>query len=178
MNPRDPKHQAIELALRMSHNMDNIIDRHPDAIVLPTEASSELRGAAFVFLGQLNYLAQAYNEAGDMVFDITIKAHMLAHIALRSGDINPRRTWCFSGERMMLHVRRLGQSCARGIQPSQMGRKLLSKSRCGLVLLLKKQGHQMSEDEINALCRGDPDDLDSMEIDIAEDRSRDKEKRN
>ena len=161
MNPGDPKHQAIELALRMSHKMDNIIDRHPSAIALPTEASSDLRGAAFVFLGQLNYLTQAYSDAGVMV--------LLAHIALRSGDSNPRRTWCFAGERMMLHVRRLGQSCARSIQASQIGRKLLSKYRCGLLFLLKKQGHDMSEDEINALCEGDLGDLDSMEIDIAED---------
>ena len=72
----------------------------------------------------------------------------------------------------------VGTVVCQGRQASQIGRTLLSKYRCGLLFLLKKQGHQMSEDEINALCRGDPDDLDSMEIDIAEDRSRDKEKRN
>ena len=165
----DPKHKAIELALRMSHKMDSVLDRHPAEVVLPTAAAAELRGAAFVFLNQLNYLAQAYNDAGDLVFDVTIKSHMLAHIALRSGDINPRRTWCFSGERMMLHVRRLGQSCAKGIQASQIGRKMLTKYRCSLKLLFDRAAHELSNDELDAiLAGGSLDDLESMEVDLVE----------
>ena len=95
----NPKHDAVSLALDMSVQMDRVLDDHPGAVVLPNDASDDFIAVSFVFLNQYTRLATLYNTGGDMVFNVTVKSHMVAHIALRAGDLNPRRAWCFSGER-------------------------------------------------------------------------------
>ena len=108
----------------------------------------EMRASCFIFLQQYNYVAGFYNVDGAMIFDVAAKTHMLAHIALTCHEISPRRTWCFSGERLILFVRRLGQSSCRGIKAHEIGRKLLTKYLCGLHLLLTDACEWFSEDEM------------------------------
>ena len=129
-------HDAVTLALDMSLRMDRVLDAYPGSVTLPEEAAEDFVASSFVFLHQYTRLASLYNAGGDMVFNVTVKSHMVAHIALRAGDLNPRRAWCFSGERMMLLMRRVAQSCCRGIEATELGRKMLSKYRYGLHLVL------------------------------------------
>ena len=114
MDGSDPKHQSILLALQMSVKMDKLLDDHHEDIRLPDVVAADLCTAGFVFLDQFTCLANSYNTMGNMLFNLTVKCHMLAHICLRCNQMNPRRAWCFSGERMMLLMRRIVQSCTRG----------------------------------------------------------------
>ena len=141
----DPLHDAITLALKSNLAMDQVLDENATCFRLPTCDAERFTAAAFVFLGQFSLLANRYTVDGNLIFDVTPKAHFLAHIALRCGSLNPRRSWCFSGERMMLLMRRLAQSCMRGLQPKDLGYKLLSKYRFGLPLCLQSEASWVSE---------------------------------
>ena len=70
----------------MSLKMDNILDDHPYSFVLPPAVAVEFTAAGFVFLNAFSSLAATYNAHGDMLFNLTPKAHMLAHICLRAGS--------------------------------------------------------------------------------------------
>ena len=101
-SPGDTDHDAIILSLEMGTKMDVILDSHPDAFVLPREVATVFQGAAFVYMNQVSPLADRFNTAGRMLFNITVKSHFLCHLGLRCFDLNPRRAWCFTGERFML----------------------------------------------------------------------------
>ena len=124
------------------------MDNHPQAFTLPSDAADEFRACGLVFLQPFSNLAKSYNVNGDMLFNLTVKAHLLAHILLRSGDLNPRRAWCFSGERLMLIMRRLAQSCVRGMKANDLGQKLMCKYRHGLNFELKECGRWISALEL------------------------------
>ena len=149
----NPKHDAVSLALDMSVQMDRVLDDHPGAVVLPNDASDDFIAVSFVFLNQYTRLATLYNTGGDMVFNVTVKSHMVAHIALRAGDLNPRRAWCFSGERMMLLMRRIAQSCCRGIAAPEFGGKMMSKYVFGLHLVLTDSAEWLSEAVVGEVFR-------------------------
>ena len=164
----DEGHQAVTLALKMNAKMDAVIDEYPGAIFLPRQAARELKAAAFLFLNQLNFLADMYNTAGDMLFDVTMKGHMLAHACIRAGDINPRRTWCFSGERAMLMVRQLGQSCCRGIRAPEIGKQLLTKYVCGLHMRLNSEVVFFNDGDLDDFLTGF-DDIADFELPMGAD---------
>ena len=84
-------HQSIHLALQMSVKIDRILDDYPDEFTLPPKAASEFQGAVFVYLNQVTSLANRFNSAGRMVFNITVKTHCLAHFGCRVHCLNPRR---------------------------------------------------------------------------------------
>ena len=129
MSPGDDKHKSIRLALQMSVKMDRLLDSCHEDIRLPTGVANEFCAAGFVFLNHVSLLATAYNQGGDMLFNLTVKCHMLAHICLRCNLLNPRRAWCFGGERMMLLMRRIIQSCSRGTGMMGINEKLFDKYR-------------------------------------------------
>ena len=79
------------IALQMSVNIDRILDHYPDEFTLPPAAASEFQGAVFVYLNQVTSLANRFNSAGRMVFNITVKTHCLAHFGCRVHCLNPRR---------------------------------------------------------------------------------------
>ena len=144
----DVKQDMIAVALKSSLEIDRILDEHPTTFRLPPEASRSFIANGLLFLNKYTALAEAYNHAGEMVFNTTVKCHMLCHIVLRADDLNPRRSWCFSGERMMLIMRRLCQSCVRGIKMADLGQKALSKHRHGLYLTMVDAGEWMSEEDL------------------------------
>ena len=72
---------------------------------------------------------------------------------LRSGDLNPRRSWCFSGERMMLVARRLAQSCVRGLHPTNLCYKLMSKYRHGIYHMLSDASDWVSSVQLEEWLR-------------------------
>ena len=79
------------IALQMSVKIDRILDDYPDEFTLPPAAASEFQGAVFVYLNQVTSLANRFNSAGRMVFNITVKTHCLAHFGCRVHCLNPRR---------------------------------------------------------------------------------------
>ena len=140
MRRGDDKHEAILLGLEMSWQMDEILNDHPTAFTLPPGAYEKFKACGLVFLSQFNFLAQSYNTDGDMVFNVTVKCHMLCHIILRSHELNPRRVWCFSGERFMAIIRKLTQSCVRGTSSPDVAYKMMTKYRHGLDFVLTAAG--------------------------------------
>ena len=54
----------------------------------------------------------------------------------------------------MFLVRRLGQSCSRGIKPHDIGRKLMTKYRCGLHLIFGELCGWLADDEFGDLLDG------------------------
>ena len=140
----------IRLALQSSLQVDRIIDQYPGSIRLPREAAEELITHGFTYLNTCTLLANRYNVAGDMIFNVTVKAHFFAHILLRSRYLNPRRAWCFSGERFMLIMRKLTASCVRGITLKELSGKLLTKYRHGLSLALSENAEWVGLAELEA----------------------------
>ena len=48
-----------------------------------------------------------HNYNGDRLFNITFKAHCLAHCGIRGQTISPRLSWCYLGEDRMKLVRKI-----------------------------------------------------------------------
>ena len=157
----DPAHCAIRLALQMSLKMDRILDEHPDTFVLPPNIARDFCGATYVFLNQFTFLANHYNRDGDMIFNLTVKSHMLAHVGLRCSSLNPRRSWCFSGERLMLIIRRIMQSCVRGTNVKDQNQKFMEKYRQALHLTFSGLDRYLDECDL-ANDAADEADADSL----------------
>ena len=105
--------------------------------MLPPDAALEFNAATFVYLNPLSLLAERFNIDGDQLLDVTVKCHMLAHTAMRASDLNPRRAWCYSGERFMLVMWRTVQATVRGTKPIGVGSKVVLKYRYALNDYLK-----------------------------------------
>ena len=145
--------------------MDRVLDAHPGSFTLPQEAAEDFVASTFVFLNQYTRLASLSNAGSGMVFNVTVKSHMVAHIALRAGDLSPRRAWCLSGERMMLLMRRVAQSSCKGIQATELGRKMLSKYIYGLHLVLTDSAEWLGEAVVDEVFR-DTAAIESVELAI------------
>ena len=76
-DPTDERQSMIRVALQSSLKVDRIIDQYPGSIRLPREASNELITHGFTYLNTCTLLANRYNVAGDMIFNVTVKAHCL-----------------------------------------------------------------------------------------------------
>ena len=140
MDQSNVQHKQIRLGLKCSVRMDNIISEHPTDICLPPEAADDFERAAWGFLGCLTALAKHYNALGLKVFDVTVKAHYLAHCALKSRDLSPRLGWCYCGEDFMGKMKKVAQASMRGVKMSKVGHKVLFKYCWGLHFLLDNTG--------------------------------------
>ena len=128
MQPDDPTHQQIRLALTASAKMDEVLDDHaPSAgyFTLPTEAAATFREATSVFLCSFRALDIEFKLSKR--FNWTIKAHHLGHIALRCSDLNPRCSWNYMPEDYMHKIKILVQSCCRGVKIEALSEKVTIK---------------------------------------------------
>ena len=128
MQPDDPTHQRIRLALTASAKMDEVLDDHaPSAgyFTLPTEAAATFREATSVFLCSFRALDIEFKLSKR--FNWTIKAHYLGHIALRCSDLNPRCSWNYMPEDYMHKIKTLVQSCCRGVKIEALSEKVTIK---------------------------------------------------
>eukprot|EP00973_Karenia_brevis_P044299 6137511-Karenia_brevis.AAC.1 len=112
MDSSNVHHRAIRQGLRASARADDILKEYPvpENPRLPQEKQQEFEKALFVYLACQNHLASFYNsdEGGNlMMFNVTIKSHMLAHVALLSRNLNPRAAWCYMGEDLMQRTKQL-----------------------------------------------------------------------
>ena len=117
--------QHVQIATCLDQNLiiEDILQEHPRSYVLPPEAARRFKHAIFSFLACFNALGSHYMAANVKLFDITIKAHYLAHAALRASELNPRLGWCFSGEDFMKHAKKLLGMCATGTCAQLTSRK-------------------------------------------------------
>ena len=118
MDRSNPQHRDILCGLESSARIDSLLSRHKNEPVLPEPAVEALRKACWDFCLCQAALVQHYHPH-TALFNNTIKGHGLLHIALCAEFVNPAIGACWSGEDMMLVVRRLAASSAHGCQPSK-----------------------------------------------------------
>ena len=101
MDPADTQHVQIRMVLEASVEMDTILDYNKAVPRLSADDYRDFRKAGFTMLLMFNALAKWYSEVRTpalKLFDITVKAHYLAHAVLMASVLNPRLGWCYAGE--------------------------------------------------------------------------------
>ena len=132
----DPQHVQIRMALEASVNAEEILDAHPRDVRFPPDVRAAFQDNIFTYLLLFNSLADFYTAEGLKLFDITVKAHYLAHIALMSAFLNPRLAWTYSGEDFMHHSKRLFSACTRGCKPHLTSKKFSFRYLVGMHLMM------------------------------------------
>lgn len=127
MDPANNAHKEILLALQMSVRIEEILSANVKTNVFPRAVHAEFETCIFGFLALQTSVANHYNNLGYCLFNVTIKSHMMAHIAKDSKYLNPRRGWCYSGEHFMAHMKKLAASCCKGNRANQVSSKMLAK---------------------------------------------------
>ena len=127
MNHNLEAHRMILQMLKCNQRMEDLMSLYRDETAFPADGAEEFRAAAFQMC-QLNALLhQFYLDDPEMkgAFAVTMKLHMLLHLALHCHQINPRLARCFSGEDNMAVAKKLGQSCAKGLEPEMVNSKMV-----------------------------------------------------
>ena len=136
MSTGDAIHKLVRLGLRRSWRIVTLLDEYPREPKLPPVAAAEFEDCVFVFLGAFTALAQHYMTLpiGQRLklFNITIKAHYLAHAGLLAKYQNPRLGWCYSGEDYMKHMKLVTAASSRGNKPWDVTDKVLERIARGL----------------------------------------------
>ena len=116
--PSETTHRKILLALELNCKIEKIVSDHASDWRFEGTTGEDFRSTVFNFLMIFNALGSEYSPSnrtdGKCGFNVTTKAHYLAHCALYALYLNPRLGWCYSGEDMMHHFRDLLQTCTRG----------------------------------------------------------------
>jgi hypothetical protein len=128
MNHNLEAHRMVLQMLKCNQRMEDLMSLYRDETAFPADGAEEFRAAAFQMC-QLNALLhQFYLDDPEMkgAFAVTMKLlHMLLHLALHCHQTNPRLAWCFSGEDNMAVAKKLGQSCAKGLEPEMVNSKMV-----------------------------------------------------
>ena len=132
-------HKQVHLALRASCALEDVLTLHKDDIRLPPTAAAEIKRAIHAFLTRLTALGAHFHNTGTKLFNITIKAHYLAHVAEISEWWNPRLGWCYAGEDYMNKVKKLAANCLRGTPAPLVSRKFLHKYALGMHIRLSER---------------------------------------
>jgi len=130
-NPSIEIHRMLLVMLKANNNMEEILDEHRYEAALPALAAQRFVDNAFR-MAHLQHLIYCHFNDEPLLrgsFAITIKLHMVLHIALHSHEISPRLTWNFTGEDSMGILKTLGQNCSKGVQPQDVCTKMLSHWR-------------------------------------------------
>lgn len=73
--------------------------------------------------------------AGKKIWNMTMKSHYAAHIAMQAEYCNPRVNWCYGSESMVGHISRLAQSCLSGTAAHLVSESLMTKYRISMHIL-------------------------------------------
>ena len=139
-NPSLELHRMILQMLKENHRMETLLEEHKGETALPGPDAAQFVDAAFK-MAHLNNLVHEHFKAESEIpdiFAITIKLHMVLHVALHSHQISPRMTWNFTGEDEMGVLKTLGQNCVKGVQPQDVCSKMLQHWRVAMHLEMEK----------------------------------------
>lgn len=125
MDQSNPQHEQVHVALQCSVYMDDVLDMHKDADVIPPPDCEQFKHAAFAINTCMNSLCTFYAAKGLALFNITPKNHYLCHIGIGAAWLNPRLAWCYAGEDFMRHIRRMGAGVAKGTGAELAGKKMM-----------------------------------------------------
>ena len=133
---KDKVYRAIALLVTMFIRMDEILNQHPSHVYprLPREAADSFKEACFSSMALLNMIAAYYmtnivyvNKEPVQLFDVTIKARCMVHIALTAGVLNPRLSICYGGEDYVGRMKKIVIASVRGAKGSLVGTKVLDR---------------------------------------------------
>lgn len=120
-------HRMILQMLRCNQRMEALMSEYKLETAFDAHGAEQFKAATFQMC-HLNALLHNFfleDPAMKGAFAVTMKLHMLSHVALHCHQINPRLTWCFSGEDHMGVAKKLGQSCAKGLEPEEVNTKMI-----------------------------------------------------
>ena len=137
MSRGDTQHAQIKTALECSVAMDRIIQSNAHVFALSDDDARSFKTMAFTFLLLQNAVGKWYPRHGMMLFDVTVKSHFLAHMALNAHHLNPRLGYCFQGEDYMGKMKRISAMSAKGNNVYLMSHKTVAKYCRGLQLVLE-----------------------------------------
>ena len=110
--------------------MEDILRDHKHEFSLPAEAAASFRDAGFSMFQAQNHIAKHFlGDAEAKLFSITTKSHMVLHVIHFAEHINPKLVWCFAGEDLMQHQRRLAQASVKGNTPQNAMMTLAIKNK-------------------------------------------------
>lgn len=129
-NPNVEMHEKIGIMLKLNVQMETILQEHKFEFSLPAEAAASFREAGFSMFQVQNNIAKHYlGDAEAKLFSITTKSHMVMHGIHFAEHINPYLVWCFAGEDLMQHQRRLAQASVKGNSHENALMKLAIKNK-------------------------------------------------
>lgn len=95
--------------------MDGILENNKDAWNVPVSEKQELVALANRYAICTAALRNHFEKETRKLFQSgTFKSNWLKHAILMSDSLNPRHTWCFSGESYMSVCKQLMFSCLKG----------------------------------------------------------------
>ena len=127
MDPESVPHGQIKMMLQASVKLEEMLEDHAELNKYTPSIHDEFMQACDKFLVLSTAVARFYADEGLKVFDIVPKHHLLWHACHMSQFLNPRRSWCYSGEDYMQHMRKLAQSCLRGTPSWMVSQKMTRK---------------------------------------------------
>ena len=116
MDHTNKAHVWIKLSLQASADMDIILKRHSAEWKLTPEVHSDFMTCTKTYSVCMVALQNHYwNQENRKLFQAdTFKGHWMLHSAELAQYINPRWTWCYSGESFMSSCKVLMQACLKG----------------------------------------------------------------
>jgi hypothetical protein len=127
MNGGNKVHRHIALALKLSYQMEQILDQNADVYSLPARDAASFKKAAFGFLALQTTLGHHFHTTVGMLFHTTVKSHWLAHAACLAAHQNPRSAWTYSGEDFLQRLKKLVIASSAGTPPHQVVGKVMHK---------------------------------------------------
>ena len=129
MDRTNAVHRRIQAMLTLTVEANAIVANNRGHFRMSREDARRLREVILDFLTLYNAVASHYTRPGtaQRLFNITIKFHYLAHLALSADQMNFHLTWCFAGEDFMQHTKRLMMSSVRGNIAQSSSRKMMQK---------------------------------------------------
>jgi hypothetical protein len=134
MTEGDAIHEQIRLAMKLSVRVEELLDRPVASHRLPPEVSEEIRTSVDAMLALVSAVGRHYKVEGRSLFHYTIKNHYLQHLSLRMWRMNPRASWCYSGENFMHVIKRIVGACVKGAGGVNVVNKATKKFVCGMAI--------------------------------------------
>ena len=74
-------------------------------------------------------------SAGKKLWNVTMKSHYAAHLAMQAEFCSPRLSWCYGSESMVGRISRLAQSCLAGTAAHLVSESLMTKYRIAMHII-------------------------------------------
>ena len=136
MDRHNVQHKQVRLALQKLIQIEEILEIHQASTKVPHADADALVKLARDFCLLNSGLARFFHTDGIFLFNVTIKFHYLLHCMYFSRYLHPAKAWCYGGESLLKHVRRLILSNASGTRLHKINDKVMASYLRGLQISL------------------------------------------